>query len=140
AEIVARDERDGGKRLVLNYGHTLGHALERLEAFGGRSHGEAVAVGMVFAARLSEMLGRASDGLSARHVRLLASLGLETDGMLPDTDEILSAFRMDKKYRGSVRFVLLEDVGRPFVEDGVDEEVLRAGLERMRPGARATGD
>jgi 3-dehydroquinate synthase len=140
AEIVARDERDGGKRLVLNYGHTLGHALERLEAFGGRSHGEAVAVGMVFAARLSEMLGRASDGLSARHVRLLASLGLETDGMLPDTDEILSAFRMDKKYRGSVRFVLLEDVGRPFVEDGVDEGILRAGLERMRPGARATGD
>ena len=140
AEIVAQDERDGGRRLVLNYGHTLGHALERLEAFGGRSHGEAVAVGMVFAARLAEMLGRASDGLSGRHARLLASLGLETDGMLPDTDEILSAFRMDKKYRGNVRFVLLEDVGRPFVEDGVDEEVLRAGLEQMRPGARATGD
>lgn len=140
AQVVVQDERDGDRRLVLNYGHTLGHALEQLEAFGGRSHGEAVAVGMVFAARVAEMLGRASDGLSGRHARLLASLGLETDGLLPGTDEILSAFRMDKKYRGSVRLVLLEDVGCPFVEDGVDEDVLRAGLERMRPSARTAGD
>jgi 3-dehydroquinate synthase len=139
ARIVVQDERDDDRRLVLNYGHTLGHALEHLEAFGGRSHGEAVAVGMVFAARVAEMLGRAPDGLSGRHARLLASLGLETDGMLPATDEVLTAFRMDKKYRGSVRLVLLEDVGRPFVEESVNEEVLRAGLERMRPGARATG-
>ena len=57
ARTVAEDERDDGRRLVLNYGHTLGHALERLDAFAGRSHGEAVAVGMVFAARLAEARG-----------------------------------------------------------------------------------
>jgi len=58
AAVVAVDERDEGRRLVLNYGHTLGHALERLDAFAGRTHGEAISVGMVFAARLSELLER----------------------------------------------------------------------------------
>ena len=60
AGAVAEDERDTGGRLVLNYGHTLGHALERLDAFAGRTHGEAIAVGMVFAARLTEALGRSA--------------------------------------------------------------------------------
>ena len=67
----------------MNYGHTLGHALERLDAFAGRSHGEAVAIGMVFAARLAESRGLATEELSQRTVRVLASLGLETDGPLP---------------------------------------------------------
>ena len=75
ARIVAEDERDDGRRLILNYGHTLGHALERLDAFAGRSHGEAVAVGMVFAARLAEARGtcarrsRRPHGKAARLVR-----------------------------------------------------------------------
>jgi len=105
AAVVAVDERGEGRRLVLNYGHTLGHALERLDAFAGRTHGEAISVGMVFAARLSEALGRGPSGLVARHVRLLASLGLETDGGLPPAEEVLSSIRMDKKYRGGARFV-----------------------------------
>ena len=62
AAVVAVDERDEGRRLVLNYGHTLGHALERLDAFAGRTHGEAISAGMVFAARLSEALGRGPSG------------------------------------------------------------------------------
>jgi 3-dehydroquinate synthase len=128
AEIVAEDERDAGRRLFLNYGHTLGHALERLDAFEGRTHGEAVAVGMVFAARLAEALGRAPAGFAARHARLLASLGLDPDGALPPAGEILGAMRLDKKYRGGVRFVLLEDVGRPFVQDEVPEGLLREAL------------
>ena len=131
AEIVAEDERDGGRRLFLNYGHTLGHALERLDAFEGRSHGEAVAVGMVFAARLAEALGRARPGLAARHGRLLPSLGLEVDGVLPPGDRVVAAMRMDKKYRGGMRFVLLEDVGRPFVQDGVPDDLLRETLAAM---------
>ena len=139
AAVVAADERDEGRRLVLNYGHTLGHALERLDAFAGRTHGEAISVGMVFAAQLSEALGRGPSGLVARHVRLLASLGLETDGGLPPAEEVLSSIRMDKKYRGGARFVLLEDVGRPFVEDAVPEELLRAALDRSGSGAQATG-
>jgi len=131
ARFVAADERDLGARLVLNYGHTLGHALERLEEFSGRSHGEAVAVGMTFAARLAEVLGTARPGLSARHVRTLSPLGLEPDGRLPASDRILGAMRMDKKYRGGIRFVLLEDVGRPVVVDEVPEEVLVTVLKEM---------
>jgi len=139
AAVVAADERDTGRRLVLNYGHTLGHALERQDAFAGRTHGEAISAGMVFAARLSEALGRGTPGLAARHVRLLASLGLETDATLPPAEEIVSAIRMDKKYRGGARFVLLQDVGRPFVEDAVPEELLRTTLERTGSGAQAMG-
>ena len=131
AGVVARDERDTGRRLILNYGHTLGHALERLDAFAGRSHGEAVSIGMVFAARLAEAEGLAAPGLAARHVRLLSSLGLETHGGLPDAGEVLAAMKMDKKYRGGIRFVLLEDVGRPTVVDTVSEDRLRVVLEEM---------
>ncbi|MGZ8605101.1 MAG: bifunctional shikimate kinase/3-dehydroquinate synthase, partial [Actinomycetota bacterium] len=78
-------------------------------------------------------------GLTARHVRLLASLGLETGGPLPDPGEILAAMKMDKKYRGGVRFVLLEDAGRAVVVDAVPEEALRAVLEDFGAGARAEG-
>ena len=139
AGVVAFDERDTGRRLILNYGHTLGHALERLDAFAGRTHGEAIATGMVFAARLSEALGRAPSGLAARHVRLLASLGLDTSGPLPPAEEVLGAFRLDKKYRNGVRFVLLEDVGRPFVEDAVPQDLVRAALEQAGSSAQAMG-
>jgi len=139
AAVVATDERDTGRRLVLNYGHTLGHAIERQDAFAGRTHGEAISVGMVFAARLSEALGRGRSGLAARHVRLLASLGLETDVALPPAEEVLAAIRMDKKYRGGASFVLLEDVGVPFVDDTVPHELLRAALEQTGSGAQAKG-
>jgi 3-dehydroquinate synthase len=131
AAVVAADERDTGRRLVLNYGHTLGHALERLDAFAGRSHGEAVAIGMAFAARLAERLELAPPGLFARHARLLKSLGLEPEGALPASDEILAAMRMDKKYRGGIRFVLLEDVGRPRVVEGVSEDLVLATLTEL---------
>jgi 3-dehydroquinate synthase len=129
AGVVALDERDAGARLVLNYGHTLGHALERLDAFAGRTHGEAISVGMMFAARLSAALGHAD--LVARHARLLTSLGLETGGPLPPAGEVLDAMRMDKKYRGGIRLVLLEDVGRPVVADAVPEDVVRSILEEV---------
>jgi 3-dehydroquinate synthase len=131
ARVVAEDERDAGLRMFLNYGHTLGHALERLDAFAGRAHGEAVAVGMMFAARLAEALGRARGGLAGRHARLLSSLGLEAGGALPPAEEVVAAMRMDKKYLGGVRLVLLEDVGRPFVQDGLPEDLLRETLEAM---------
>ena len=131
AATVAADETDLGARLVLNYGHTLGHALERVDAFAGRSHGEAIAIGMVFAARLAEERGVCEPGLSARTARLLASLGLETDGELPPVRDVLAAFRMDKKFRGGVRFVLLERVGRPVVVDDVPDHEMRGVLLEM---------
>jgi 3-dehydroquinate synthase len=134
ASVVAADERDTGRRLLLNYGHTLAHALERLDAFAGRSHGEAVAVGMVFAARLAEALGIAEPGLVQRHVRLITMLGLDVGGELPPPDAILGAFRLDKKYSGGVRFVLLEGVGSPRVVEDVPEALVRKTLEEMGAG------
>jgi 3-dehydroquinate synthase len=130
ARVVALDERDTGERLVLNYGHTLGHALERLDAFAGRTHGEAISVGMLFAARVSEKTGRAPAGLAARHARLLASLGLDAEGPLPPAEEIVASMRVDKKYRVGLRLVLLEDVGRPSVHE-VSPDVLRSALEQI---------
>jgi 3-dehydroquinate synthase len=130
AACVAQDERDAGRRLVLNYGHTLGHALERIDAFAGRSHGEAIAIGMVFAARLSASVFGETD-LPARTVRLLSSLGLETDGPLPPTDEIVRAFVLDKKFDRGVRFVVLRGVGRPEVVDDVAEDEVRRILHEM---------
>ena len=130
ARIVAEDERDASARLVLNYGHTLGHALERLDAFRGRTHGEAVALGMVFAASLAESRGLAP-GLSARTIRLLRSLGLDPDGTLPPVGDLQRCLRLDKKYRSGVRFVLLEDVGRPVVVDDVSDEEVRSVLHEM---------
>jgi 3-dehydroquinate synthetase len=117
--------------MVLNYGHTLGHALERVEAFQGRTHGEAVSLGMVFAARLSASLGLSDASLVGRTVRLLASLGLQTGGPMPAVDDVLAAFRLDKKYHGGVRFVLLRDVGTPVLTDDVPEEAVRSILEEM---------
>jgi 3-dehydroquinate synthase len=134
ARVVAGDERDVGGRLVLNYGHTVGHALERLDAFAGRSHGEAIAIGMVFAGLLAESRGMA-DGITARTVRLLKTLGLDTSGALPPVREIVRALRMDKKYASGVRFVLLEDAGRPSLVDGVTDDEIARVLEEMGAAA-----
>jgi 3-dehydroquinate synthase len=130
ARTVSEDERDTGARLVLNYGHTLGHAVERLEGFSGRTHGEAVALGMVFAARLAEARGLGA-GLTARTTRLLSSLGLEPEGDVPSSDDVLRSLHLDKKYRTGVRFVLLEDVGHPMVVDDVTEDEIRSILKEM---------
>jgi 3-dehydroquinate synthase len=102
-----------------------------LDAFAGRSHGEAITAGMVFAARLSESLARAPAGLAARHVRLFSSLGLDAGAALPPLEEVLSAMRLDKKYREGMRFVLLEDVGRPVIASDVPEDVVRQTLAAM---------
>jgi len=134
ASVVAADERDTGARAVLNYGHTLAHALERLDRYGGIGHGEAVAVGMAFAARLAAALGIASPDLVARHLRVLAALGLPQTPPALDPDEVLEAMRLDKKYRRGYRFVLLEEVGRPRVVE-VPPGAIRDALAETLGGA-----
>ena len=130
ARVVAEDERDASARLILNYGHTVGHALERLDSFRGRTHGEAVALGMVFAAALAESRGLAP-GLRDRTLRLLRSLGLEPEGALPPAEDVRRCLRLDKKYRGGVRFVLLEEVGSPIVVEDVSGEEVGSVLREM---------
>ena len=130
AETVVTDEREG-PRLVLNYGHTLGHALERIDAYSGRSHGEAVAVGMVFAARLSEAMEMAEPGLEALHQRLLKTLGLDGSAASVDPELVLESMRLDKKYRSGIRFVLLESVARARIVEDVPEDLIRETLETL---------
>ena len=129
------DERDAGDRLVLNYGHTLGHALERLDAFGGRTHGEGVALGMVFAAALAEARRVSRPGLARGRSGCSLARARDRAATLPPVAEVLRCLRLDKKYRDGVRFVLLEEVGRPVVVDDVSDEEMRTVLHEMGAAA-----
>jgi 3-dehydroquinate synthetase len=118
-------------RLMLNYGHTLGHALERLAGYRGIRHGEAVALGMVFAARVAEAVGLARPGLAAGHVELLAALGLPVGGVRLDPDQVLAAMASDKKHRQGLRLVLLRRPGEPEVVAAPDRQVLVAAIASL---------
>jgi len=113
ADVVTRDLRESSLREILNYGHTFAHAVEQVEAFSWR-HGEAVSVGLVFAAELGRLAGRTPAALVDRHRAVLASLGLPLAYRGDRWAELLPAMRRDKKTRGDqLRFVVLDDVGRP---------------------------
>ncbi len=131
AATVAGDLRETGAgggigREALNYGHTLGHAIERAEHFGVR-HGEAISVGMVFAAELARLAGRIDDDLVQRHRATLASVGLPTAYHGPaGYDALLAGMRLDKKTRGTeLRFVVLDGVGRTSILAGPSDDDLR---------------
>ena len=111
ARVVAADERESGERALLNYGHTVGHAIEALGGYDRWRHGEAVALGMVAAARLAERLGVTEAGLTDRTVGVLAPLGLPVGGVDLDPDRVWELLRRDKKTAGDVRFVLCERPG-----------------------------
>lgn len=112
AEVVGKDERETGMRAVLNYGHTLGHAVELLSGYGHYSHGEAVAIGMVAAARFSEMKGLASADDTRRIVALIGRLGLPTVPPAFAAEAYTTAIFRDKKARdGGVTFVCNKGIG-----------------------------
>lgn len=115
--IVARDERDFGERMLLNFGHTFGHAIERRHGFGHYTHGEAVAFGMVIAARLGESLALTQPGTADALRRLLARHRLEPD--YPEAPGVLvPAMESDKKSGGrGVRIVFLRQIGEAFTQE-----------------------
>ena len=122
AAIVARDEHEHGERALLNFGHTFGHALETVAGYGTLLHGEAVAIGMLLAARLSAHLGLASEADCERLAALLAHLGLPTQAPALDADRLLAAMRLDKKNLGGrLRLILWRGIGRAQIADGIDE-------------------
>ncbi len=130
ADVVEQDEFERtGLRAVLNYGHTFGHALEALCGYGELLHGEAVAIGMVYASRLAERLGRITPEETARQVRLLEALHLPTSfppGRQPSVEEMLNRMRLDKKsLAGRLRFVLPTRIGEVELVDDVPEETVR---------------
>ncbi len=137
AAVVAADEREAGRRAILNYGHTLGHALERLAGYRGLRHGEAVALGMVFAARVAEATGLSGPGLVAGHVELLRAAGLPVGGVGLDPGEVLAAMATDKKHGGSggLRLVLLSEPGRAELIAAPERGVLAAAIRALAGGS-----
>ncbi len=131
AEVVSADLREAGRREFLNYGHTFGHAIELTEGFRWK-HGHAVAVGMVFAAELSRAAGRLDDSGVALHREVLGMLGLPTAYAPGRWPQLLEAMGRDKKTRGStLRFVVLDAVGRPGRLEGPAPELLEAAYEAI---------
>jgi 3-dehydroquinate synthase len=128
AAIVARDEYEQGERALLNFGHTFGHALETASGYGELLHGEAVAIGMVMAARLAAALGHAPPEDAERLAHLLARLGLPLFPRGPvDPQQLLDLMRLDKKtVSGKLRLILWRGLGRAEAMSGVaDADILR---------------
>jgi 3-dehydroquinate synthase len=137
AAVVAQDERETGVRVQLNFGHTLGHAVEALRGYRGVLHGEAVSIGMVFAARRSEALGIAPEGLAERLRALLVRAGLPTELPPFPRRAYLEALRVDKKRQDArIRFVVLKGIGAADTVALRPEEVLPPGGTPRGPAVR----
>jgi 3-dehydroquinate synthase len=133
AEVVCQDEKESGLRRILNYGHTVGHAIEALTGYTKLKHGEAVAIGMVTAALVSDELGVAEPGVVERIIGILKSAGLPYK--LPEDiskDEIINAMGLDKKVvHGRLHAVLLRKIGSVYVADDVQLEAWSKALAKQ---------
>jgi shikimate kinase/3-dehydroquinate synthase len=123
--VVAADPQERGRRAILNLGHTIGHGIEAVAGYGGLTHGECVAIGLVAALRLSEDLTGLAPGTAAHTAELLERHGLPVRAPGLDPEAVLHAMRHDKKRTaGTHRMVLLEGIGRPLHGIAVGEDVL----------------
>ena len=136
ADVVAADEKESDLREILNYGHTLAHAIERRERYRWR-HGAAVSVGLVFAAELARLAGRLDDATVRRPREVLTALGLPVSYAADALPELLKLMAGDKKNRsGTLRFVVLDGVARPGRLEGPDPGLLAAAYAEVT----STGD
>ncbi|WP_240375593.1 3-dehydroquinate synthase [Bacillus piscicola] len=137
ADIVKQDEKESGVRAFLNFGHTLGHALEKITGYGELTHGEAVACGMIFAMRVSNELSLSSWDI-AEEASWLQALGYPVDAADRFTaDELITIMKHDKKANaGDITFVLLREVGQPFLQT-VEERLLHSLLTQAGWGDKA---
>ncbi|WP_142059325.1 3-dehydroquinate synthase [Pseudarthrobacter sp. B4EP4b] len=131
AKVVSEDLKESGLREILNYGHTLGHAIELVERYSWR-HGAAVSVGMMFAAELARSVGRLSDTDADRHRSILDGLGLPVTYRKDRWQSLLDGMRRDKKSRGDLlRFVVLDGVAKPGILDVPDTSLLFAAYQEI---------
>ena len=131
ARVVGEDLREAGLREVLNYGHTLGHAIEHAERYRWR-HGAAISVGMMYAAELSRLAGRLPDAAAQRHRDVLELLGLPTTYRPGAWPQLLATMQRYKKSRGGMlRFIVLDDIARPTVLQAPDESLLFAAYQEV---------
>ncbi|MDH3902794.1 MAG: 3-dehydroquinate synthase [Xanthomonadales bacterium] len=131
ADVVAEDEREAGVRALLNFGHSFGHALETLTHYRTYLHGEAVAIGMMVASRLSELRGLCEAGFSDRLGKLLQSFNLPLE--LPaamDPDDIIDTMKLDKKViAGSTRLILVKSAGHGIIDSTSDISEIAAAIK-----------
>jgi 3-dehydroquinate synthase len=131
AEVVSQDLTEKGRREILNYGHTLGHAIERVEGYRFR-HGDAVAIGMVYVAELARLAGRLDEPTCQLHRPLLASVGLPTAYPAGVWPALRAAMGVDKKARGArLRLVVLDGLARPSILDDPSEELLQQAYQEV---------
>jgi 3-dehydroquinate synthase len=129
AGVVERDEREAGERMLLNYGHTVGHALESAAGYGTLLHGEAVAVGMRAAAHIASSLGMLSSEAAERQQALLQQIGLPQAWGEVEVGQVLARLSLDKKRAGRTqRWVLAERVGSGRIRDDVPEPLAREAV------------
>ena len=139
ADVVAADLRESDLREILNYGHTLGHAIERRERYRWR-HGAAVSVGLVFAAELARLAGRLDDATAERHARVLDLLGLPTKYDPDALSQLIESMRKDKKTRsGVLRFVVLDGLAKPGRLEGPDPALLAAAYSAVSGPRQSDG-
>ncbi|SOD73672.1 3-dehydroquinate synthase [Jatrophihabitans sp. GAS493] len=131
ANVVGEDLTEKGLREILNYGHTLAHAIEKAERYKWR-HGAAVSIGLVYAAALGRALGRLDDSTADRHRTVLESLGLPTRYRDDAFASLLETMRVDKKARGNrLRFVILDGLAKPATADDPDPSLLAAAYSEV---------
>ena len=132
-QVVAADFREAGLRETLNYGHTLGHAIERTEEYRFR-HGDAVAIGMVYVAELSRLAGRLDGATAARHRTVLTAVGLPTAYQAHRWPDLRAAMAVDKKTREArLRFVVLDGLAQPAIFEAPPEELLEQAYLEVCP-------
>jgi 3-dehydroquinate synthase len=129
ADVVSKDEKEAGLRAILNYGHTIAHAIESLTGYTRINHGEAVAMGMVAAGAIAVKLQRWTDAEAQRQIALIQKAGLETQIPSLNIDEVLDTLTTDKKVKaGKVRFVLPTAIGTVEITDQVTPQIVREVL------------
>lgn len=134
ADVVSQDEKEGGLRAILNYGHTVGHAIESLTGYSLVNHGEAVAIGMSIAGKIAVKMGYWSEEESERQDQLIFKAGLpKTVPPMLEIEDILEALKSDKKVKnGKVRFVLPQKIGAATVTDEVTPETLTEVIQQCQ--------
>ena len=131
AEVVSGDLKEAGRREILNYGHTLAHAIERNERYKWR-HGAAVSVGMLYAAELGRLAGRLDDATADRHKAVLASVGLPLTYQADAWPKLLETMKLDKKSRADMlRFIVLDGLAKPTVLEAPDPTLLVAAYAEV---------
>ena len=130
AEVVSKDEKEGGLRRILNFGHTMAHAIEEATGYSKYTHGEAVAIGMIGAAHISKSLGRINEATFNRLQALIDKLGMVSKAKNCDIDHMFNVIFRDKKaINGKINWVLMDEIGKVSIVSDVPDDIVKHAFE-----------